>query len=82
MVTTEDDAQPPLVVPMMRNNGRRLGTPAGLAEARERAARALATLPDALRTADQPCPAYSVEISSNLVQPARETDRGVSATLP
>lgn len=83
VVTTEDDVQPgePLVVPIMRD-GLRLETPINLAAARERAARALATLPDALRALDPPCLAYSAEISPSLVQLARETDRGVSAPLP
>lgn len=83
VVTTEDDVQPgePLVVPIMRD-GLRLETPINLAAARERAARALATLPDALRALDPPCLAYSAEISPSLVQLARETDRGVSTPLP
>jgi len=83
VVTTEDDVQPgePLVVPIMRD-GLRLETPVSLAAARERAARALATLPDALRALAPTCLAYSAEISPRLVQLARETDRGVSAPLP
>ena len=82
-VTTEGDllAGEPLVVPVMRD-GRRIGPTTGLTEARERATRALASLPDALRKLDPAQPPYRVEISSGLVQLAHEVDQGVTTSLP
>jgi nicotinate phosphoribosyltransferase len=63
----------PLLVPVMRG-GRRIGPLPSLEEARERCARALAALPDALRRLD-PAPAYPVEPTPALVALAEACDR-------
>lgn len=79
-VTTTDSVEPgePLLSPIMRN-GRRVGPTASLAEARERAARALATLPDALCGLGPASAPYPVEISPAIMQLAREADQFIAA---
>jgi nicotinate phosphoribosyltransferase len=75
-VTVEGDQRDgtPLLVPVMRG-GARVGPAEPLAEARQCAARNLATLPLALRGLDAAAP-YRVEISSTLVDLAHRFDRG------
>jgi nicotinate phosphoribosyltransferase len=63
----------PLLVPVMRG-GRRIGPLPTLADARDRCARELAALPDALRRLD-PAPAYPVEPTAALRALAEACDR-------
>jgi nicotinate phosphoribosyltransferase len=64
----------PLLVPVMRG-GVRVGPAEPLAEARQCAARSLATLPADLRRLDA-APPFRVDISPSLVQLAERFDRG------
>jgi nicotinate phosphoribosyltransferase len=80
VVTTADKPEPgvPLLSPIMRD-GRRVGSTTTLTEARERAARALATLPDTLCGLGPAGASYPVEISSAIMQLALEADRLIAA---
>jgi len=62
-----------LLVPVMRS-GRRTGPRERLADARERARRQLAGLPDALRGLDEP-PEYEVTVTAGVRDLAAEVDR-------
>jgi nicotinate phosphoribosyltransferase len=64
LATETVEGAEPLLEPVMRG-GRRLRPPPPLAEARARAARELALLPEALRSLD-PAPPFAVRVSSGL----------------
>jgi nicotinate phosphoribosyltransferase len=69
----DDQLGEPLLQPVMRG-GQRLAPPETLATCRERAARNLASLPEALRSLKPKAP-YPVEIAPALVNLAEEVDR-------
>jgi nicotinate phosphoribosyltransferase len=75
ILSRETDTQPgePLIVPVMRA-GRRIAPAPTLTEIRARAARDLARLPDSLRRLT-PDIDYPVQVSSALMQLAKEADR-------
>jgi nicotinate phosphoribosyltransferase len=75
VVSLDGDDQPgePLLQPVMRG-GQRLAPPETLAMSRERAARGLASLPEALRGLKPTAP-YPVAIAPALVNLAEEVDR-------
>jgi nicotinate phosphoribosyltransferase len=68
----EPEQGTPLLVPVMRG-GVRVAAPEPLTASRERAARALATLPPALRELDPSRP-YQVDIAPPLIELARRFD--------
>jgi nicotinate phosphoribosyltransferase len=75
VLSVEVDAQPgePLIQPVMQA-GRRLGAPLAMAEARARAARDLARLPEPLRRLE-PGPSYPVHVGDALARLAVDVDR-------
>jgi nicotinate phosphoribosyltransferase len=75
VLSVEVDAQPgePLIQPVMQA-GRRLGAPLAMAEARARAARDLARLPEPLRRLE-PGPSYPVHVGDALAGFAADVDR-------
>jgi nicotinate phosphoribosyltransferase len=79
VLTLADDPQEgePLLRPVMRN-GRRLGPSPPLAEVRERAAAAVASLPEGVKDLDHPEP-YPVEVTAALRALADAVDREVVA---
>lgn len=73
-LTSEEAEAGGLLVPVMRG-GRRAGAPCSLVESRDRAARELERLPDALRALDPAPVPYCVEVSAGLREMAAQIDR-------
>lgn len=77
LLALREEVSPPdgLLVPVMRR-GRRAGPSPSLGESRERAARELARLPDALRELGAAPEPYPVEVSAGLRALTAELERG------